>query len=343
MHRVDQPLWVYANVYYRLDEPVSGAGYYYATYTADRFNVSSKMHMIDPAQLAAAGVKSTREASLVIEDFSADWEEEWFSYRKGRGSWERWTRKINDAAYRPPAYAKLGLGVRSDQAGKLIVEAEKHTAEIDLAGGPEWQEIVLFPTDFRDKDGGSRLDWDGVKSLRLAAGAGFGESAEAPFALRGLRWIAGTREELNARRTVRLEEVAPVDGKIYLDIAQADVFTHGHKAVMNKWLDDQPLVIDGQTREHGLTTHAVSEAIYFLGGNYQRFRATALAGPGASVTFQVIVDERKVFDSGLMTAGQARPIDLSVAGAQELKLVVTDGGNGKGGDHASWVEAHLVK
>jgi len=341
---VSKPLWVYANVVYPLDAPVTGAGYYYGTYTTEMFNLSSPMAIATPEQLKAAGVKATMQPSLLIEDFGADWEKEWFSYRKGKGLWERNTRRLNDSAYMAPAFAKLAFGVQSDKAGKLIVQLDKMTAEVDVRGGPDWQEVVLFPTDFSDKDGGCRLDWEGVVTLRLAVGHGFPESSNAPFNLRSLRWSEGTRAELNARRKVKLLDASIVDDKTCLDRQYADVVKDGYKTVMNTWLDgSSPLVVDGKTYPHGLSTHASSEILFFLGGEYKQFRAIAQAWSGASVGFEVYVDDAKVFESGLLRALQTAPIDLSVANAQELKLVVTDGGNGKGGDHASWVDAHLLK
>ncbi len=323
---------------------VSGAGYYYGDYTTEIFSLSSPMAMVTPEQLKAAGVKTTMKPSLLIEDFGADWDKEWYSYRKGKGHWERNTRKVFDDAYKPPAYSKMAFDVRSARAGTLVVQVDKFKADVQVQGGPEWQQVVLFPTDFVDEDEVRRLDWDGVVNLRLAAGAGFPESADPPFDLRGLTWLEGTREELNARREVRLAAVTPVAGKTYLDIESADVLTDGHKTVMNTWLDEKaPLVIDGTTYERGLTTHADSEAIYFLGGPFKQFQAIAQAGNGASVGFEVYLDDARVFESGVLSKGQTAPIDLSLEGAQELKLVVTDGGNGKHGDHASWVDAHLVK
>ena len=53
--RHSQPLWVYANVVYPLDAPVTGAGYYYATYTATKFNLSSLAHVVAADELEAAG------------------------------------------------------------------------------------------------------------------------------------------------------------------------------------------------------------------------------------------------------------------------------------------------
>jgi len=204
-----KPLWVYANVLYALDAPITGAGYYYGIYTTSEFNLSSPMTMVTPQQLDAAGVKATVQPSPLIEDFGDDWEKEWYSYKKGRGHWERHTRKIQDDAYAAPAFSKLALGVQSDKAGTLIVEVDGFKTEVDLQDGAAWQDVVLFPTDFTDKNGSSRLDWEGIKGLRLAAGHGFESSAEAPFKLRNLRWAAGTREELNAHTAAVLLDVFP--------------------------------------------------------------------------------------------------------------------------------------
>ncbi|MER1987337.1 MAG: NPCBM/NEW2 domain-containing protein [Solibacillus sp.] len=61
-----------------------------------------------------------------------------------------------------------------------------------------------------------------------------------------------------------------------------------------------------------------------------------------SVVFQVYVDGEKKFDSGLMTAKVPQQfVEVNLVGAKELKLVVTDGGNGNGSDHAAWGDAKL--
>ena len=50
----------------------------------------------------------------------------------------------------------------------------------------------------------------------------------------------------------------------------------------------------------------------------------------------------KVFDSGTVRGGQAaRSISVSVAGAQQLRLVVTSAGDGDAYDHADWANARL--
>ena len=77
----DKPLWVYANVRYPLNEPVTGAGYYYRVYTANTFTLSSRMRIASPDQLKADGVQASLKPSQVIETFQGDWEKEWFTYK----------------------------------------------------------------------------------------------------------------------------------------------------------------------------------------------------------------------------------------------------------------------
>ena len=50
-------------------------------------------------------------------------------------------------------------------------------------------------------------------------------------------------------------------------------------------------------------------------------------GLNGSVVFQVYVDGEKQFDSGLMNSRDPQQyVEVNLAGAKELKLVVTDGG-----------------
>jgi hypothetical protein len=64
---------------------------------------------------------------------------------------------------------------------------------------------------------------------------------------------------------------------------------------------------------------------------------------GGSVVFQVFADGIKIYDSGVMGPTTAtKSVNLSVANVQQLKLVVTDGGNGISFDHADWAGARVV-
>ena len=100
--------------------------------------------------------------------------------------------------------------------------------------------------------------------------------------------------------------------------------------------------------EKGIGTHATSTIIYDLSDkDYAYFTSYVgvdreMYNSAGSVVFKVYVDGELKFDSGLMnsTDGQ-KYVEVDINGAKELKLVVTDGGNGIGSDHASWADTKL--
>ncbi|MGG7142120.1 NPCBM/NEW2 domain-containing protein [Clostridium nigeriense] len=107
---------------------------------------------------------------------------------------------------------------------------------------------------------------------------------------------------------------------------------------------------DGQAvyYDKGIGTHATSTIIYDLTDkDYSYFTSfvgvdRAMHGSVGSVKFEVYVDGEKQFDSGVMNSGDAKKyVEIDINGAKELKLVVTDGGNGIGSDHATWGDAKL--
>jgi hypothetical protein len=163
-----KPLWVYANVLYQLDQPVTGAGYYYGIYTAKTVNISSRMAIASPEQLVGAGVKATDKPSLVIETFEKGWQKEWFTYDL-TGKWARNTHKLYDDKYKGPTGAKLSIDVKSEQANKLVIGLDDYAAEVPLKGGADWQTVVLVAGDFLNGDEAKLAGWDGVKELRLNA------------------------------------------------------------------------------------------------------------------------------------------------------------------------------
>ena len=100
VYSTEKPLWVYANVVYPLAEPVTGAGYYYRSYTATKFSLSSLVHLVSPGELRAAGVEAVPERSRMIETFEGGWEKEWFTYRPVE--WARTTHKVYDPRWVHP-------------------------------------------------------------------------------------------------------------------------------------------------------------------------------------------------------------------------------------------------
>lgn len=107
---------------------------------------------------------------------------------------------------------------------------------------------------------------------------------------------------------------------------------------------------DGQevVYEKGIGTHSTSTIIYDLTDkNYGYFTSYVgvdrqMFGTVGSVTFEVWLDGDKVYDSGIITSrGSQKFVEVDLAVAKEMKLVVTDGGNGNGSDHATWGDSKL--
>lgn len=114
-----------------------------------------------------------------------------------------------------------------------------------------------------------------------------------------------------------------------------------------------PLRLTGENNKEvvykkGIGTHATSTVIYDLSDKeYSYFTSyvgvdRAMYGSVGSVSFQVYVDGEKKFDSGLMKSRDPQKyVEVDIDSAKELKLVVTDGGNGIGSDHATWGDTKL--
>lgn len=163
---LEKPLWVYANVIYALDKPIQGAGYYARTYSSDRFVISSPPHMVATKLLQAAGVKATRQPSLLIENFEGDWKKQWFAYKPEE--WAISTHKIYTDEWKAPVNARLELEVQSEQPNKLAFGLDTFAAEAVLKGGADWQLVSLSAKDFTDVSNEKLKDWSKIRELRLA-------------------------------------------------------------------------------------------------------------------------------------------------------------------------------
>ncbi len=112
--------------------------------------------------------------------------------------------------------------------------------------------------------------------------------------------------------------------------------------------DGRTIRLNGTSYKSGLGVHAGSALTYNLGSSYTRF-ASAIGvddevASGGSVVFEVWVDGRLAYTSGLMTSSTAtKQISVDVTGASQLRLVVTDGGNGNTLDHGDWANARLTR
>lgn len=101
------------------------------------------------------------------------------------------------------------------------------------------------------------------------------------------------------------------------------------------------------TYEKGIGTHATSTIIYDLTDKDYAFFTSYVgvdqeANNVASVAFKVYVDGELKAETGVMKKADLQQfIKVNIAGAKELKLVVSDGGNGIGNDHGDFADAKL--
>jgi hypothetical protein len=151
--------------------------------------------------------------------------------------------------------------------------------------------------------------------------------------------------QLPAATTAIERPVERIDG-IFLDALEPVSVKQGYGTLQkNRSVWEKPLVIGGQRFVRGLGTHAPSKIVFALDGTYRRFQtwAGADANTSPTVTFEVRVDGVKRWESGLMTRDTpAASVDVDVAGAKVLELVVGDAGEFSA-DHADWAEARLIR
>lgn len=117
--------------------------------------------------------------------------------------------------------------------------------------------------------------------------------------------------------------------------------------------DGGTLKIAGVVFAKGLGVHSNSSLDFALAARCSSFNASvgvddgeryrlATRG-GGTVAFQVLVDGVVKFDSGLMRRGEsAKRVSVDFSGAQQLRLVVADGGDGNAFDHANWASAQVA-
>jgi len=111
--------------------------------------------------------------------------------------------------------------------------------------------------------------------------------------------------------------------------------------------DGNPITLGGVVYAKGLGVHAESEVEYYTGKACEKVTADVGVddekGANGTVAFEIWADGTKVASTGVLTnAMPAQPVTADVTGAQVVRLVVTDGGDGIDSDHADWADAQLT-
>ncbi|MER5686017.1 NPCBM/NEW2 domain-containing protein [Streptomyces sp. NPDC002205] len=110
--------------------------------------------------------------------------------------------------------------------------------------------------------------------------------------------------------------------------------------------DGNPLTIGGTVFAKGLGVHAQSTVEFYAAGACSAVTAQVGVddekGAKGTVAFEIWADGTKVASTGVLTnAMAAQPITADVSGAQVVRLVVTDGGDGVDSDHADWADLRM--
>ena len=115
-------------------------------------------------------------------------------------------------------------------------------------------------------------------------------------------------------------------------------------------LSNSPLTVRKQKYSRGFGCHAKSELVFKLPENENwklfttRVAVDDKANASGSVSFQIYTDGKLAADSGKVTIlNKTIPLWADLTGVKELKLVVTDCGDGIYGDIADWLEPSLRK
>ena len=119
------------------------------------------------------------------------------------------------------------------------------------------------------------------------------------------------------------------------------------KPQIDRSIREKPLSIGGRIFDHGVGTHASSTLWVDLDGGAERFQASVgvddNAAGNATLEFRIVGDGKRLFDSGVMKPGDAaQEVDVDLKGVKSLLLLVVDGGDGIGFDHANWAEARFA-
>jgi len=169
---------------------------------------------------------------------------------------------------------------------------------------------------------------------------------------------AGSGEEASRSETVSATftemKLGPDHGIYLSDLTPAEAFVHGGLKRDTSYQNGL-ITLHGQQFPKGLLTHPETTpdggratVVYALEGGLgkaTRFKAWVgiddSAGNAGSSTFAVEVRHngqwQRVFESGVLRGGQpAAPVDADITGADQLRLVVTDAGDGINSDHAAW-------
>ncbi|MFO0906281.1 MAG: acetylxylan esterase [Pirellulales bacterium] len=174
---VDQPLFAFANVHYRIAQTASEP---HAPPT-QQLAISSLLHTVAPKELAAQQVVADDRRTPLIDDFAHGWRDWYKLSADNPHHWEYSTRKIADSKWRGAADERLAFDVQAARANALVIvltenffrsyrgPQHEYVAVVPLTGGDKPQHVSLAPRDFQTLDGRPLASWEQLDLLSFRA------------------------------------------------------------------------------------------------------------------------------------------------------------------------------
>ncbi|MFJ8492726.1 NPCBM/NEW2 domain-containing protein [Streptomyces sp. NPDC094038] len=260
-------------------------------------------------------------------------------------------------AAHPPAVELGQDGSRFGEPGSTsalttsVTDLGRSTAtkvSVSLTGPAGWTVGATSPTRARALPTGRALR----TAWQVTAPAGTPRGSYELELRASYRSPAGVRAESTTTVTMTVADPPPAGGSYLSDLpwlsadngwgpVERDT-SNGETAAG----DGHPITIGGVVYSKGLGTHAQSEVDYYAGKACEKVTADVGVddeeAANGSVSFEVWADGTKVASTGVLTTDlPAQPLTADVTGAEVVRLVVTDGGDGITSDHGDWADARI--
>lgn len=156
-----------------------------------------------------------------------------------------------------------------------------------------------------------------------------------------IAWDSVLRVAVRSARVVYLSDLKPSGFK------QQAFVTLARPWQRDRSITGKPLTFGGKTFDKGIGLQSQAELTFELPGDYDVLAATIgidadAAGKGDCV-FEVLVDGQRLFSERVRGSDPPKEIQIPVARAKQITLVVLPGVDLDLADHADWADVRLLK